>query len=240
MLCCQKLSVDYKETRGITEVDLTISQGDKLVVLGPSGCGKSTLIKAMAGLLRSTNGQVLFENQVVDSMMDHTAICFQDKGLFPWMTVYDNVTLPLQGRGIKSQMIGDRATEILNRFELEAYSDRFPGTLSSGQQQRVAIARAIIQAPKILYLDEPSTGLDMVAREGLQSFLMSLGSQYDLTMVVVTHDLEEAAFLGDRIVVMEEGRITESLANPVSKEERQLRNKAYYDFCIRLRQVMGE
>lgn len=183
---------------GPLSVDL--AEGEFVSIVGPSGCGKSTFVKLVGGLLRPTSGEMHI--QFRSDALAPVATVFQDFGIFPWKTVLANVELGLRSRGVGRRDARTRATDWLRRMGLEDFKDAYPDTLSGGMRQRVAIARALASEPDILLMDEPFAALDAQMREILQEELLTLSEATSATTLFVTHSLEEALVLGDRVIVM--------------------------------------
>lgn len=197
-------------------IDLHISPGEYVVILGPSGCGKSTLIRCIAGLESPTAGRIkLLGRSVYDAARAinmkanarKVGMVFQSYALWPHMTVEQNVAYPLKMRGIPKKERAKRVRETLRVLECEQLAERLPAELSGGQQQRIALARALVYEPAILLLDEPLSNLDALLRVSLRAELMRLHRKLGYTAVHITHDQEEALEMGDRVVLMREGRI---------------------------------
>lgn len=192
----------------LDNVDLKVKRGELCTVVGPSGCGKSTLLRLILGQERATSGRILFEGKEIGYPNDERGIVYQKYSLFPNRTVLDNVMLgrKLKAgllRGYKSHSeIRDEAMHYLERVRLGPHGDKYPHELSGGMQQRVAIAQALIMKPKILLMDEPFGALDPGTRENMQIFLLELWEEAKMTVFFVTHDLEEALFIGTRILVV--------------------------------------
>ena len=201
----------YKAYNGrviLDNIDLQVSRGEFCTVVGPSGCGKSTLLRLIIGAEVPTAGQILLEEQSVGPPDIHRGIVFQKYSLFPHLTVLDNISLGLRlgGRPGSKEMsrkeIHEEAMAMLEKIRLAEHGRKYPHELSGGMQQRVAIGQSLIMKPKILVMDEPFGALDPDTREDMQLFLVELWEQVRMTVFFVTHDLEEAAFLGTRIVVL--------------------------------------
>lgn len=198
-------------------VDLDIAKGEFVCVVGPSGCGKSTLLRLLAGLLRPTEGSI--EILEPEPGQASTAVVFQDYSIFPWRTVEANIRLGLDMRHTKRAEAKERAEMWIDRLGLTGFGGMYPATLSGGMKQRVSIARALAVEPDILLMDEPFAALDAQLRLVLQEELLSLWQRYQRTVVFVTHSLEEAILLGDRVVVMSArpGRIIADLEVPLGR-----------------------
>ena len=169
-------------------------------MVGPSGCGKTTLLKCMSGLLPATTGQVLLHGKPIEGPPENMALVFQEysRSLFPWMTVRQNVSFPLSRRKDTEGPV-EQAVESVG---LTDFLDRYPWELSGGMQQRVAIARALAYQPEILLMDEPFASVDAQTRADLEDLILQVREQYGVTIVFVTHDIDESVYLGDRIVVL--------------------------------------
>ena len=183
-------------------IDLKIKAGEFLVVVGPSGCGKSVLLDIIGGLTRPTEGKVFHDNQTVDGPNLKTGYVFQQYALFPWRTALSNIEFGLETRGVLEEERKKIGKELLSIFGLSGFEDRFPYQLSGGMQQRVAIARSLATNPDLLLMDEPFAALDAQTRELLQNQLLQIWDKRRTTVVFVTHGIEEAVFLADRVVVM--------------------------------------
>lgn len=186
----------------IRNFDLTIAPGEFVSVLGPSGCGKSTLIGAIAGLTRVTNGGLDLDGDDIRKPGAERGVVFQYHTLFPWKTVFANVEFGLKLQGVGRGERAARVEEILRRVGLEEFRRHFPAQLSGGMQQRVNLARALVNRPRVLLMDEPFAALDAQTRLLMQELLLELWSGYKMTVVFVTHDIDEAIFLSDRVVVL--------------------------------------
>ena len=194
----------------ITDLSLTINNGEFLTLLGPSGCGKTTVLRLIAGLETVDAGHILLDGQdITDVPAEHRHVntVFQSYALFPHMTVFENVAFGLRMQKTPSNEITPRVMEALKMVQLDSFATRKPHQLSGGQQQRVAIARAVVNKPRLLLLDESLSALDYKLRKQMQNELKALQRKLGITFVFVTHDQEEALTMSDRIVVMRDGRI---------------------------------
>lgn len=183
-------------------IDLDVEPGEFVCLVGPSGCGKSTLLAAMAGFVRPDRGSIEIGGAQVSGTGPDRAVVFQEYALFPWLSVARNVAFGLEMQRRPADEIAARVSGLLARFGLEAFAGHFPRDLSGGMRQRVAIARALAVDPPLLLMDEPFGALDALTRRDLQDELLRLVRETEKTIVFVTHSLEEALFLGDRVVVM--------------------------------------
>ena len=194
MLRVTELRKSYGDVKAIADVSFAVEAGEFVCVVGPSGCGKTTLLKCISGLLDPDAGQVKLAGE-----SDRMALVFQEysRSLFPWMTVRQNVAFPLR-RNRKSPLVA----ETLAAVGLSDAIDRYPWQLSGGMQQRVAIARALAYEPSILLMDEPFASVDAQTRADLEDLVLEVRQRYDVTIVFVTHDIDESVYLSDRIVVL--------------------------------------
>ncbi|MEN8207545.1 MAG: ABC transporter ATP-binding protein [Pseudomonadota bacterium] len=198
----------YASKRVLDNIDLAVKQGELCTLVGPSGCGKSTLLRLILGEEFPTSGRILIDGKVIGPPDTRRGIVFQRYSLFPHLSVLDNVSLGLKLRGGASagrqgrERICEEAMSYLERVRLAGHAGKYPHQLSGGMQQRVAIAQSLIMKPKILLMDEPFGALDPDTREDMQIFLLELWEEQQMMIFFVTHDLEEAAYLGTRILVL--------------------------------------
>lgn len=192
-----------REIVALEPTDLTVAAGEFVCLVGPSGCGKSTLLFLMAGLLDPTSGTVCVDGELIDGPDPDHGVVFQPDATFPWMTVYENVAFGPRMRGLSPADVRDRTQHYLELVGLADKGGLWPRELSGGMRKRVDIARAFANEPQVLLMDEPFGALDAMTREGLQDELLRIWEGDRKTIVFVTHDLEEALYLGTRIVIME-------------------------------------
>ncbi len=190
------------EFTALSEVNLDIEKGEIICLLGPSGCGKSTLLNAIAGFDLVNHGSVQISGKEVTSPSTKNVTIFQNYGLLPWRTVVKNVELGLEAQGIDKKTRREKALEYLRLVRLEDFANNFPRQLSGGMKQRVAIARALAVEPDIIFMDEPFGALDAITRMKLQDDILDICKNEKKTIIFVTHDIDEAVYLADRIVVM--------------------------------------
>ncbi|MBD3370862.1 sn-glycerol-3-phosphate ABC transporter ATP-binding protein UgpC [Candidatus Fermentibacteria bacterium] len=198
------------EVLALEDFDLTVRDGEFLVLVGPSGCGKSTILRLLAGLEEPTEGKMLIDGRDVTETSPQErdiAMVFQNYALYPHMTVYDNMAFSLKMRKAPKDDIGEYVREAAEILDMEGYLERRPKELSGGQRQRVAVGRAIVRHPQVFLFDEPLSNLDAKLRVQMRSELIRLHNRLGATMIYVTHDQAEAMTMGDRIVVLREGRI---------------------------------
>ncbi|HEV8174838.1 MAG TPA: ABC transporter ATP-binding protein, partial [Actinoplanes sp.] len=192
------------QVRALSNVDLTVAEGQFVTLIGPSGCGKSTLLRLIADLIAPTTGTIAVAGQPAAKarLKQEYGIAFQQSGLFEWRTVLRNVELPLELRGMSRADRKARAEEMLALVGLPDFADHYPAQLSGGMQQRVTIARALAAQPRVLLMDEPFSSVDALTRLELHALVQDLWQKHGFTAVLVTHDADEAVFLADRIAVL--------------------------------------
>jgi sulfonate transport system ATP-binding protein len=183
------------------DLNLNINAGEFVTIVGRSGCGKTTLLRLIAGLEKISSGRVFLDEQITTSLHPEIKIMFQDSRLLPWQKVLDNVRLGL------TKDSRSKAMEVLHHVGLAPKAKEYPSTLSGGQKQRVALARALVSNPRLLLLDEPLGALDALTRIEMQRLLENLWQEQQFTAFLITHDVEEAVALGDRVILLEEGRV---------------------------------
>jgi NitT/TauT family transport system ATP-binding protein len=193
-----------KATHAIDDVSFTVEDREFVCVVGPSGCGKTTLLKCVGGLLRPSKGQVLLRGKRVTSPPEEMALVFQEYGrsLMPWASVRNNVLLPLRHKGLGRKERKALVEEALGAVGLTRFIDHYPWQLSGGMQQRVAIARALAYQPSILLMDEPFASVDAQTRADLEDLVLRVREEFAVTILFVTHDIDESVYLSDRVVVL--------------------------------------
>jgi NitT/TauT family transport system ATP-binding protein len=195
---------DAKATHAIGDVSFSVDEGEFVCVVGPSGCGKTTLLKCIAGLLRPSQGEVLLRGRRVTAPPPEMALVFQEysRSLMPWTSVRNNVLLPLRHKKISRAQRAGLVEEALGAVGLLSFIDHYPWQLSGGMQQRVAIARALAYQPSILLMDEPFASVDAQTRGDLEDLVLQLRHEFGITILFVTHDIDESVYLSGRIVVL--------------------------------------
>ena len=206
--------------KAVSLVNLTVTEGEFVALLGPSGCGKSTLLRIITGLQKPSEGRVLYRGLPLSGVNPRASIVFQTFALFPWLTVLENVEVPLKARGIPSKMRTARALDLLDRVGLDGFETAYPRELSGGMRQKVGFARAMAIEPELLCLDEPFSALDVLSAEALRGELLELWTSGNIptrALLMVTHSIEEAVYMADRIVIMEKdpGRVVKDLKVPL-------------------------
>ncbi|WP_061292419.1 ABC transporter ATP-binding protein [Herbidospora cretacea] len=210
----ENVSMEYQKDRPVLErIDLEVPAGEFVTVVGASGSGKSTLLSLVAGLVRATRGRITLDGQTIEGPGPDRGMAFQSPSLYPWRTVAQNVAFGLETRGFSRQARKERVEWLLEEVGLTEHAHKLPGSLSGGQQQRVSIARALARSPKVLLLDEPFGALDVQTKEDMQLFIRQVWQDLGTTVVMVTHDVEEAVFLGRRVLVLasDPGRVARDL-----------------------------
>jgi len=192
----------FDKTLALQATDLDVAENDFITILGPSGCGKSTLLRIVAGLDRQTGGEVMPEGRRIDGPGADRGMVFQSYTLFPWLSVRDNVCFGLAERGLPRAQQLEQARDFLAKVGLKGFDHHYPKQLSGGMQQRTAIARALANDPRMLLMDEPFGALDHQTRELMQELLLGIWEAQRKTVLFVTHDIDEAVFMGSRVVVM--------------------------------------
>ncbi|WP_139991205.1 ABC transporter ATP-binding protein [Paenibacillus paridis] len=203
MLVVQELNKTFATPSGdviaLNRIGLQVKQGEFITIIGPSGCGKSTLLKIVAGLDTRYEGTVLLNGKPIDGPSIEKGFIFQEPRLFPWLTVEKNIAANLS---LRKPEVRQRVDELIELVRLKGFEQSYPRELSGGMAQRVAIARALLRSPDILLLDEPFGALDAFTRSHMQEVLLDIWQKNRTTMLFVTHDLDEAVFLGERVVIM--------------------------------------
>jgi len=201
----KRFTLDDDEVEALAAVDLTIPQGQFVCLIGASGCGKSTLLRIIAGFEEPSSGEAAIRGKAISGPGRDRGMVFQDYALFPWMTVRENISFGPRQRQLPPREIARTTDEFVRMVGLERFADRYPSQLSGGMKQRVAIARVLANDANILLMDEPFGALDALTREQLQHELLQIWSRTGVTTIFVTHSVEEAVLLADRVLVMSAG-----------------------------------
>src|SRR6266481_7074268 len=225
----------------VEDLSLDVKPGEFLCIIGASGCGKTTALRLAAGLYQPTGGAVSFDGKPMLMPRRDIAIVFQDygKALLPWRTAAGNVSLALEASGVASSRRATRIDELLKKVGLPNHAGKYPAEMSGGMQQRLQIARCLAQEPKALLMDEPFGALDAMTRQGLQDEVLSLTAASNATVIFVTHDLDEAIYLGDRVIGLlpHPGRIGIELSVNLPRPRDQLATREHPEF-LRLRRQL--
>lgn len=215
---------DGTEKNVLNQLDFTIGDHEFMCLLGPSGCGKSTLLRLISGLDQVTEGELTIDGTTVNGPDKNSAFVFQNYALFPWMTVLENVEFGMKINGMYTPAERrERALEHLRYVNLAGYEDSYIHQLSGGMKQRVAIARALVMNPEILFMDEPFGALDTFTRIALQDLLLAIKADRNITIVFVTHDIDEAIYLADKIAIMNSN--TGLINSVIQVDKEQTRNR---------------
>ena len=235
MINIRNLRINYGNETALENINLDILKNKTCAIIGPSGCGKTTLLYAMAGLIVPFEGKVLINGEEIRKIRRETAVILQNGGLLPWKTTWDNVSLGLEARKLDKSAVNRRVASILEELGILEHKDKYPSQLSGGQKQRAAIARALVLEPDLLLMDEASSALDAINREHIQNLILRLYKKKNVTMVMVTHSIEEAVFLGQSIVIMERSSIKHIIENPYFGDEDIRFKQDYYNICSEVR-----
>jgi len=220
----------------LADISFEIQDQESCSVIGPSGCGKTSLLFLLAGILKPDLGTIDIGNN------PRCGTILQNFGLFPWKTVSENIGLGLKLNRVKKSAIDRSVTHLITEMELDGFGAHFPGQLSGGMQQRVALARALAIQPDILFMDEPLSSLDALTRERLQNLISDITRKRKITTVLVTHSIEEAVFLGKKIIILSKrpGRIIDVVDNQEAGATAYRLSDTFFRRCIRLRELLKE
>ena len=239
MLTIENLGKTYGEgddaTHAIGDVSFELAEREFVCVVGPSGCGKTTLLKCMSGLLAPSAGEVRLRDRPVDGPPPEMALVFQEysRSLLPWMSVRGNVTLPLRHKKLGKGETARLVEEAVEAVGLTGFIDRYPWELSGGMQQRVAIARALAYQPEVLLMDEPFASVDAQTRGDLEDLVLRVREQFGVTVLFVTHDIDESVYMGDRVVILtpRPSRVQEVLEIDLPRPRDQVDTKEMPEFA---------
>lgn len=243
-LLCRQVGKVWKGSGGLSvaalrDIDLTVKTGEFVAILGPSGCGKSTLLELIAGLEQTTSGTITLDGKPVTGPTPGVIMVFQDHSLFPWLTVKDNVGFGLSVKHVPKAERDTRVAALLDRVRLAKFASHRPHQLSGGMKQRVAIARALVENPEFIMMDEPFAALDFQTRVLMQRFLLEVWSEFKPTIIFVTHHIDEAVLLADRVVVMSAGpgRIIDEVRIDLPRP-RRMTDTGFNDYRARLTETL--
>ena len=247
ILRAEQITVVFDSAQGalgaLDRVSIGVRRGEFVALLGPSGCGKSTLLRVLSGLLRPTSGAVYLDGQPLTGPTGQVGIVFQKSSLMPWRSVWKNVALPLEIRGTEADEVRQRVADMIDLVRLNGFADSYPHELSGGMAQRVAIARALVHDPEILLLDEPFGSLDAMTRERMNIELLRIWEARRKTVVMVTHDINEAILLADRVMVMtpRPGRVIANMPVALSRPRSQdlIYSPAFVAQARHIREAIG-
>lgn len=218
----------------LRDISFQVPPESSCAIIGPSGCGKTSLLFLLAGLLQPDSGSITITGQ------PRSGTILQNFGLFPWKTVYQNIGLGLVLKGTGKKCMQQKVEQLLMEMGLTGFGDHYPGQLSGGMQQRVAMARALAVEPQILFMDEPLSSLDALTRERLQILIQEIQLKKNITMVLVTHAIEEAVFLGRTIIVLSgrPGRLLRIVDNPLAGCAEYRQSDIFFHRCVELREIL--
>jgi NitT/TauT family transport system ATP-binding protein len=227
------------QVEAIREVSLRVSSGEFVAILGPSGCGKSTLLELCAGLEPVSGGAIRIDGETVTGPNPKAVMVFQEHSLFPWLSVQDNVGFGLAMKKVPRPQREARVAQLLERVRLSKFAHHRPHQLSGGMKQRVAIARALVESPEFIMMDEPFAALDFQTRVLMQKFLLEVWLEFRPTIIFVTHHIDEAVLLADRVVVMSAGpgRVIEEVAIDLPRP-RRMTDPGFNDYRARLTETL--
>ena len=222
-------------TQAIADLSFEVNRGEFVCIVGPSGCGKTTLLKTMSGLLPATSGTVELDGKPITAPPEQMALVFQDysRSLYPWMTVTANVEFPLRRKPIAKAERRQEVQKALESVGLDGFEGKYPWQLSGGMQQRVAIARGLAYRPEILLMDEPFASVDAQTRSDLEDLVLKLRHDYGITILFVTHDIDESVYLADRVVILTQRPtvVQETLEVPLPRPRDQVTTKELPEFA---------
>lgn len=247
MIEVKDLSFSYKQKnkqriRTLNNISFTVADNTTCAIIGPSGCGKTTLLYLLAGLLRPEKGNITINGNFPEKNRESIAVILQEYGLLPWKSVKGNVAMGLKLRGVKKKAYQEIVEDILAELNIDQLSNKYPVQLSGGQRQRVAIARALALKPDLILMDEPFSALDALTRESMQKLFLDIWQKYLMTAVFVTHSIEEAVYLGNKIIIMSDksGRITAEIDNQHFAKKGWRNSDSFYNQCERIRFLLEE
>lgn len=240
MIKVSNLDFSYQNEKVVENIDFSIQEGKSLAIIGPSGCGKSTLIYLLAGLLIPDQGVIKINGKIINNIRKKTGVILQNYGLFPWKTVFANVALGLKVRGYDKKKVNKMVENALGKMGIRDLSNKYPAELSGGQNQRVAIARSLVLNPDLLLMDEPFSALDALTREEMQNLILKIHKENNLSYLIVTHNIDEAVFLGQDIAVMKDGEFIHMIDNPYFGDLKLREKEEFFELCKELRVMMSE
>lgn len=245
MLEIKNLAVTYngkgEEVNALGPINIDIKNGDIYAVIGPSGCGKSTFLNVLAGIIKDYKGEVLLDKEKLTPYNKVIGLIPQNSGLLPWKTCMENCMLPLKIKKRKvDNNIKNRIEYIFDKLNISSLKHRYPNELSGGQRQRVATAKAFIMNPDVLLMDEPFSALDTIIREEAQELFLDMWNKYKTTTVFITHSVEEAIYMGKKIIVMSNhpGTIIEKIDNPLFNKKDFREGENYKELSKNIRELI--
>jgi NitT/TauT family transport system ATP-binding protein len=240
MINVKNLDFSYQNQKVVKNINFSLKEGKSCAIIGPSGCGKTTLIYLLAGLIKPDRGQIIINSNLIKDIREETGVILQNYGLFPWKTVYDNVVLGLRTRDYEKKEIKLIVNKVLDKLGIKEYVNKYPAELSGGQRQRVAVARSLVLKPDLLLMDEPFSALDALTREEMQNLILKIHKENMLSYIIVTHNIDEAVFLGQKIAIMKQGEIIHLIDNPYFGDLRLREKEEFFQQTKKLRMMMSE
>ncbi|WP_110955571.1 ABC transporter ATP-binding protein [Anaerosinus massiliensis] len=246
MIEIKDLSVVYQSTAetytALKDIQLAIPTGGTCAIIGPSGSGKSTLLKVLAGIITDFTGSVEIDGQAISPKKQKIGFIPQNYGLLPWKNVYENICLGLKIKQPREKIEPSAVDFIMQQLGIDGLGKRYPGELSGGQQQRVSLARAFLLKPDVLLMDEPFSALDAITREEIQNVFLEVWKKHAVSTVFVTHYVEEAVYLGQKIVILSTnpGKISKVIENPLFGEAGVRNKQEFFELSLRLRNFIKE
>lgn len=241
MIEVRDLVIKYDDETVLNNFSLHLEKNKTCAIIGPSGCGKSTLLYSLSGLVQPSSGEISIQGNKVVKNRKETALILQNNGLFPWKTVWENVTLGLKIRGVSEDILVPITNHLLEKLGIYQLKNKYPIQLSGGQKQRVAIARALSIEPDLLLMDEPFSALDAITRETLQNVILDLFQETKMTTILVTHNIEEAVFLGQKIVIMnKKSSVKKTIDNAIFGKKNLRYSPKFFEMCTEIRRLLEE
>ncbi|MDD4601338.1 Vitamin B12 import ATP-binding protein BtuD [bioreactor metagenome] len=246
MIKINNLSVTYQSLEdcyaALDNINLELEAGETCAIIGPSGCGKSTLLKVLAGIITNFDGTVEINDQPIRPSKQRIGFIPQNYGLLPWKNVDENIRLGAKIKGLSSASGTEDIALLLEELGLKGLERRYPGELSGGQQQRVALARAFLLKPDLLLMDEPFSALDAMTREEIQDVFLAVWREHAVSTILVTHHVEEAVYLGRKIVILSvsPGTVSTIIDNPLFGVEDVRNHEDFFQLCRQLRKKIKE
>ena len=246
MIEIKDLSVIYQSAEetytALKDIQLALPTGGTCAIIGPSGCGKSTLLKVMAGIITDFTGSIEIDGQPVSPKQQKIGFIPQNYGLLPWKNVYENICLGVKIKHKHEKLDKNSVEFIMQQLGIDGLSNRYPGELSGGQQQRVSLARAFLLKPDVLLMDEPFSALDAITREEIQDLFLEVWKKHAVSTVLVTHYVEEAVYLGQKIVILstKPGQVSKVIDNPLFGEADIRTKREFFELSLQLRNFIKE
>lgn len=235
----KNVSFDYDGHKVLQQINLNLRKGSAYCLIGKSGTGKSTLLNLIAGFIKPLSGSIGIQGEPLKGTRKETAVMFQELALFPWQTVYQTAAMPLKLLGIKDRKeIDSRIIEVLTELGLEDLKNKYPHQLSGGERQRAALARGLAGNPDLILMDEPTSSLDSVTRESIQDLIRRQQQKAGATLLFVTHDIEEALVLGEKILILKGDKSLSEMDNPCYLGQNPRKSMEFYEQCIRFKELL--